>query len=307
MKFITEQDFRPLLEWADAVDAIKNGHRFPKADIGDTLLGSKEDSLLTRSSHAPGVGYGIKAVTIRKENPQLGLPIEQGIVLFFEEKTGTLKALLESPLVTGIKTAAVSVCGALYLARKDSRKLLIVGAGQMARRIAEAYSALFPSLETIMIWSRRPEQAEILARSLGNLSPDVNPVSDLQKACEQVDIISTVTMACEPLVHGAWVRPGTHIDLIGSYRPDMREADDELIKKGRVFVDCYDTTIHQVGDLLLPIQAGFLKEGDIQGDLYALVAERCGRQMPDEITIFKNGGGAHLDTMIAQYIIRVTT
>ncbi|MDF7674465.1 ornithine cyclodeaminase [Acetobacteraceae bacterium ESL0709] len=302
MKFITAHDFMPHLDWKAAVAAIRNGHRFAKAETNDSLLGPREASLFTRSAYAQGSGCGVKVVTIFKDNPHLGLPVEQGIVLFFDEKTGSLKSLLESPLVTGIKTAADSVCGAVCLARSDSQTLLIVGAGQMARSVAEAYNALFPSLKRIMIWSRRPEQAENLARELMSLACPVKAVSDLPGACGEADIISTVTAACEPVIHGAWIKPGTHIDLIGAYRPDMREADDNLIGKGRVFVDSYDTTIHHIGELLLPIQAGVLSEDDVQGDLYALIAGKCGRQTTGDITIFKNGGGAHLDIMIARYI-----
>ncbi|QHI95270.1 NAD(P)-binding domain-containing protein [Aristophania vespae] len=302
MRIINYNDFIPHLNWNEAVNALKEGHHYPKAEIGDLFLGPDKATLLNRAAFIKGLGYGVKAVTVMDENRHRHLPTVQGGMFFFDHETGSLRAILESRLVTDIKTAADSVCGASFLARENSHTLLIVGAGNMAQSIAHAYSALFPSLKNIMIWSRRPEQAEKLAQSLHDLRPSVKAVPDLAQSCAQADIISTVTMAREPIICGAWIKPGTHIDLIGAYKADMREADDDLISIGRLFVDSRDTTIHHIGELIEPLRSGIITESSILGDLYDLVKGRAGRSSHDDITIFKNGGGAHLDTMIAHYM-----
>jgi ornithine cyclodeaminase len=224
-------------------------------------------------------------------------------MLLFEPTHGQLEAIIDSRLVTEIKTAADSVLGAMLLARPDSRHLLIVGAGTVARGLIAAYSAMFPQLTRISIWARRPEQAEALAHEYAGSKMSVTPVADLASAAAKADIISTATMAREPILLGSWIKQGTHIDLIGAYKADMREADDALIARGALFVDSRETTINHIGELTIPILLGVISARSVRGDLYDLTGEYpVGREGADMITIFKNGGGAHLDLMIAAYI-----
>ncbi|WP_010138905.1 ornithine cyclodeaminase family protein [Oceanicola sp. S124] len=300
--FVSYDDAISHVTWEGAIEALRSGHERPKAQLGDLFHGPATGTLLTRAAYIPGLGYGVKAVTVFDGNPKLGLDTVQGAMMVFEPEHGALSAVIDAPLITELKTAGDSVLGARLLARADSRHLLVVGGGTLARNLVKAYRAAFPALETVSVWTRRPEQAKALAEEMAALGHPVQTVSDLQAACGAADIISTATMAREPVIHGDWIRPGTHVDLIGAYKADMREADDALLARARLFVDSRDSTIGHIGELMIPMAAGVIGEDDVLGDLYDLVPGTCGRESADEITVFKNGGGAHLDTMIATYV-----
>ncbi len=291
------------LSWRDAVEALRQGHRCARPELGDLLMGPEPTTLLNRAAYVPGLGFAVKAETVVPTNAARGLPSVQGNVLLFDEETGSVRAVIESRLVTAYKTAGDSVLGALLLARPVSRHLVIAGAGTVAANLARAYSALLPALEQISIWARRPEQGRTLAASLADLPTKPVAVADLESAVREADIVATATMAREPILFGHWIRPGTHVDLIGAFTPDMREADDDLMAAARIYVDCRETTIDRIGDLMHPICSGAITRDHVLGDLYDLVAlTDPARQAEQEITVFKNGGGAHLDLMIARYI-----
>ncbi len=300
---ITYDDAIDRLSWTCAVEALRDGHLKPKAEIADMLLGPAAGNMLSRGAYIEGLGYGVKSLTVFDKNARHGLPTIQGAMLVFEPEHGSLDAVIEGRLVTEIKTAADSVLGATYLARPESRHLLIVGGGTVARSLVKAYAATFPDLERVSIWTRRPDQAQIAAEELAVDALDVVAVPDLATAAGEADIISTATFAREPVLQGKWIGPGTHVDLIGAYKSDMREADDALISQASLFVDSRETTIHHIGELTLPLADGVIAETDVRGDLYDLVhGEVVARSGADEITAYKNGGGAHLDLMIARYI-----
>ncbi|MEL6817497.1 MAG: ornithine cyclodeaminase [Pseudomonadota bacterium] len=301
--FITYQSAIDQLTWPEAVQALRSGHDLPRADIGDIFLGPDHGTMLNRAAHIDGLGYGMKSVTVFSGNAALGVPTVQGAMLVFDPVAGQLQAVIESRLVTEFKTAADSVLGANLLARPDSKHLVIVGAGTVARSLIKAYSATMPRLSKISVWARRIEQAEELAQEFDGLQLSVGVAPNLERACGHADIISTATMTREPILKGDWVQPGTHVDLIGAFKANMREADDRLISKGSLFVDSRETTIGHIGEIMMPIEAGIIDEGAIRGDLYDLIAHGSPvRQSADEVTIFKNGGGAHLDLMMASYI-----
>ncbi|SFJ23194.1 ornithine cyclodeaminase family protein [Celeribacter neptunius] len=302
-QMITYDDVISRLTWPEAVETLRAGHLLPKAEVGDLFLGPPEGTLLSRAAYIEGLGYGLKSVTVFGRNPQAGLPSVQGAMFVFEPEHGQLQAIIESRLVTEFKTAADSVLGATLLARPDSQSLLIVGAGTVARSLIRAYSAVMPSLRRIGIWSRRAAQADALAQEFDLDGIEVLAEPDLPAAAARADIISTATMARDPILKADWVRPGTHVDLIGAFKADMREADDALISTGSLYVDSRDTTIDHIGELKIPIAAGVITAEAVRGDLYDLIkSPACGRQKAEEITIFKNGGGAHLDLMIARFI-----
>jgi len=235
------------------------------------------------------------------------LPTVQGAMMIYEPITGELSAIIESKLITEIKTASDSILAAQLLARPDSKHLLIIGAGTVAESLIYAYSAAFPDLEKITIWARNTEKAKILINKISNLDITIEVSSDIQLTSANADIISTATMAHEPILKGEWVKPGTHIDLIGAFTSDMREADDFLMSSGSIFVDSRATTIEHIGELTIPISNGIISKNDIIGDFYDLIpSSKSGRKSNDEITIFKNGGGAHLDLMIAKYLIEIS-
>jgi ornithine cyclodeaminase/alanine dehydrogenase-like protein (mu-crystallin family) len=261
------------------------------------VLGRGGGTLLTRAAWIEGAGIAVKSVTVMPGNPDRGLPSVQGAMLLFDDATGALSAVIDSGLVTKWKTAADSVLGARLLARPGARRLLILGAGAVAASLVEAYSAIFPGME-VTLWNRNPARAAALAPRYR-----VTVASDLPEAVAAADIVATATMASAPVLRGEWLREGQHLNLVGAYLPHMREADDAALRRGRIFVDSRETTIPHIGELKTPIEAGVIGEGDVLGDLYDLVAGRAGRRGPDEITIFKNGGGAHLDLMTARVIL----
>ncbi|MCK4862342.1 MAG: ornithine cyclodeaminase, partial [Rhodobacteraceae bacterium] len=252
-------------------------------EISDQFLHRGDDTLLSRAAWIDGVGVAVKSVTVMPDNATRGLPSVHGAMVLFEDKTGQVEAVIDSALVTKWKTAGDSVLGARLLARPDSKRLLIVGAGTVAASLIEAYSTVFPNIQ-ISVWNRTKAKAEGLG---------VPVVDDLAAAVHEVDIISCATMATDPIIKGEWLRGGQHLDLIGAFKADMREADDLAMQRASVFVDSKATTVEHIGELMIPIASGAISKADVQGDLYDLV-RGGGRTSDDEITLFKNGGGAHL-------------
>lgn len=279
------------LSWAGLMAALEAGHRLPRAEIADLLLYRRDDTLLDRAAWIDGLGALVKIGTIVPGNAARGKPTINGIVNLFDDQTGELAALLDFHLVTKWKTAGDSLLSAARLARKDSRNILLVGAGTVARSMVEAYASVFPAAR-FTVWSRTRATAAAMGLPVAD---------DLQAAVRAADIICTATMASDPIIKGDWLQPGQHLDLIGAYTPAMREVDDTAMARARIFVDARATTVHHIGELMAPIASGAITEADVIADFYddpALYARRS----DDEITIAKNGGGAHLDLMTARFI-----
>lgn len=287
-----------LLSWEGLTEALEAGHKLPKAEIGDTFLYRDPDTLLSRSAWIDGLGIAVKSATVFPENTRFDKPVGNGGVCLYSDKDGTLEALVDFHLVTKWKTAGDSLLAAKKLARPDSEYILIVGAGVVARAMIEAYRSTYPNAR-FSVWSRTTASAEQLAESLG----DVAVVTDLEAAVRAADIITCATMSSAPVVLGEWMQPGQHLDLIGAYRPDMRETDDEAMRRARVFVDSRATTMDHIGELKTPLDQGVIERKDVIADYYDLAIGSFGRTCDDEITLFKNGGGAHLDLMTSRYIL----
>jgi ornithine cyclodeaminase len=283
------------LDWLGLIGALAEGHRLPKAEIADTFLYRRNDTLLNRAAWIDGLGIAVKSATIFPGNLSAGKPAVNGGVNLYSDEDGTLSAIIDFHLVTKWKTAGDSLLAASRLARKDSEVVLIVGAGTVARSLREAYGALFPKAR-FLIWNRTPEKAEALAAETG-----MEVARDLEAAVGEADIVTCATMSSLPVLKGEWLRPGQHIDLIGAYRPDMRETDDAALKRSRIFVDSCDTTLHHIGELKIPLEQGLIAKTDVIADYYALDQFQ---RAPGDITLFKNGGGAHLDLMTCDYILR---
>lgn len=284
-----------LLTWAGLTEALEAGHRLPRASIADILLKRGADTMLDRAAWIDGLGSLVKVAMIHPGNGARGLASINGVVALFDDVTGVTEGLVDFHLVTKYKTAGDSLLAASKLARPDSRNILLVGAGAVARSMVQAYSACFHGAR-FALWNRSP--TTVMADD-----PRVTIVQDLEAAVRSADIICTATMATAPLIKGAWLQPGQHLDLIGAYRPDMREVDDEAMARGRVFVDARATTLHHIGELMAPIASGAIAESDVVADFYDLASGKFCRRSDDEITIAKNGGGAHLDLMTAAYIM----
>lgn len=304
MRIITGDDIRRVCSWPFAVEALRAGHRLPPADLRDSLIERDGRKMLVRTAWVPGLASGVKAVTIYPDNPAADPPRAsvQGQVLLFDEAQGHVTAVLEGVDLTAWKTAGDSALGADCLARRDITTMLMVGAGAMAGPLIAAHRAVRPSIDRVMIWNRNAARAEALAASFAGGAFTVDVAADLDAASSEADLISAATMSTQPLIRGEALKKGTHVDLVGAYTPTMREADDATLTRGRLFVDSFATTVDHIGELMIPMAAGVLAREDIQGDLHDLVQVRSGRQSDEEITVFKNGGGAHLDVMIAHAV-----
>lgn len=279
------------LSWTGLVAALEAGHRLPRAEIADILLARGDDRLLDRAAWIDGLGSLVKIATIVPRNAARGTPTVNGAVVLFDDDDGTVRAMLDFHLVTKWKTAADSLLSASRLARKDSRDILLIGAGSVARSMVDAYRSVFPDAR-FTVWSRTAARAAAMGLPVAD---------DLETAVRGADIICTATMARDPLIKGAWLQPGQHLDLIGAYTPQMREVDDTAMARARVFVDSRATTLHHIGDLMAPLASGAIRESDVLADFYD-DPSTFARRTSDEITIAKNGGGAHLDLMTATYI-----
>jgi len=285
-----------LLDWHELTDALARGHALPKAEICDTFLYRDPDTLLSRSAWIDGLGMAVKTATIFPGNPQRDKPMINGAVCLYSDDDGSLSALIDFHLVTKWKTAGDSLLAAKRLARPDASEILIVGAGTVGRSLCDAFAAGFPKAR-FRIWNRTRSKAEALAAE----DPTIEVADDLETAVTQADIVVCATMSSDPVIKGDWLRPGQHINLIGAYRPDMREADDTAMTRARVFVDSFDTTVDHIGELKIPISKGVLSKDDLIADYYSL--SNFTRKDDDDITLFKNGGGAHLDLMTSRYIL----
>lgn len=285
-----------MLDWIGLTRALADGHALPKAQIGDTFLYRDPDTLLSRAAWIDGLGMAVKTASVFPRNPDQDQPMVNGGVCLYSDRDGTLAALIDFHLVTKWKTAGDSLLAALKLARPDSREILIIGAGTVGRSLVEAFSAGFPKAR-FTLWNRTRSKAEDLAAQIG----DISVASDLETSVQGADIVISATMATDPVIKGDWLRPGQHINLIGAYRPDMREADDEALQRANVYVDSIDTTLDHIGELKIPLDQGVIERADVIADFYDL--DRFTPANADQITLFKNGGGAHLDLMTSRYIL----
>ncbi len=288
---IVPKEAEALLTWAGLTAALEAGHRLPRAEIKDMMLYRGRDAILDRAAWIDGLGALVKVATVHPGNTALGKPTINGAVTLYDDRTGELSSLVDFHLVTKWKTAGDSLLSASRLARKDSRAILLVGAGNVAQSMVGAYSSVFPDAR-FTVWSRTRASAEAMGLPVAD---------DLETAVRGAEIICTATMTREPLIRGEWLQPGQHLDLIGAYAPGMREVDDKAMARARVFVDSRATTLHHIGELIEPLASGAITESDVIADFYDDAALYV-RRSDDEITVAKNGGGAHLDLMTATYI-----
>jgi len=250
-------------------------------------------TVLLMPAWRPGAFFGLKTIGIFPGNAAQGLPALHAVYTLFDARSGVPLAQIDGNQITARRTVAASALAADFLARADARRLLIVGAGRVAGLVAEAMRCVRPALDDIAVWNRHQTAAQALAADIGGRA-----VSDLQAAVRGADIVSCATLATAPLVHGAWLRPGTHLDLVGSFTPAMCEADADAVRRARVFVDT-DEALVKAGELL---QAAF-DAGALQGTLAQLCrGERAGRGRDNEITLFKSVGTALEDLAAAELV-----
>ncbi|MBN9242211.1 MAG: ornithine cyclodeaminase family protein [Mesorhizobium sp.] len=235
---------------------------------------------------------GVKIVTVSPDNNAVGKPAVMGLYLLLDGATGEPQALIDGQRLTQWRTASASALAASYLAREDAARLLVIGAGALSSFLAKAHSAVRP-IEKIRIWNRTPANAEKVAAELRAAGLPAEAASDLEAELGQADIVSSATISQTPLVKGALLKAGAHVDLVGGFTPAMREADDDAISRARVFVDTRAGATKEAGDIVKPLASGVLKEADIVAELAELAREqKKGRESADEITLFKSVGAA---------------
>ena len=300
---------REATPWSELMEAIAElladgSASVPKREIHDVgLPGGGTGSLLVMPAWLDTELLGVKAVTYYPSNAGTDLGTISAGYLLFDGQTGQLAAMIDGDELTLRRTAAVSALAAGLLARADARRLLVVGTGNLAPNLALAHAAV-RQLDAVEVWGRSTERAAATARRLVEGGLPARPVEGLDAAVERADIVTCATGAASPLVRGDLLQPGTHLDLVGSFRADMREADDAAVTAATLFVDTSDGAV-LAGDLAQPLQSGAIARSDIAADLASLVTRgHAGRTSDAEITLFKSVGFALSDLAAARVIHR---
>jgi ornithine cyclodeaminase/alanine dehydrogenase-like protein (mu-crystallin family) len=232
-----------------------------------------------------------------------GAATVQATYLLMERETGVPCALMDGEALTLRRTAATSALAAQWLARPGAQRLLLVGAGRLAPWLVRAHVALQPDLAHVDVWGRNEDTAEELVETLREEGIDAELALDLRVAVEQADVVTCATTSREPLLRGAWLKPGAHVDLVGAFRRDMREADDAAIVRARVFVDTFAGALAEAGDLTQPLERGTIARSHLRGELAQLLrGEVAGRTSADDITLFKSVGSALEDLAAARLV-----
>jgi ornithine cyclodeaminase len=311
MRYIDADAVHAKLPYPTLIDALCDHHTRDVDDRGAVKMDNPgPDGETTCFLSLPAWRYGeaaaCKLVTVFPQNEKngSGLPSVHAVVVVFDGMDGTPRLVIDGTALTLRKTAADSGMGTKLLANPEPERLLMVGAGAMAPHLIQAHIAARPSLRDVRIWNRTPARAQKLAANLDLPGVSIEATEDLEGTARTADVISCATMTVEPLIRGDWLKPGAHLDLVGSFRPDMRECDEAALTRASVFVDSRWSAIEECGELLQALRDGVLQEDDIRADAFQLVrGERPGRMSEEEITLFKNGGGGHLDLMVAQYLM----
>jgi ornithine cyclodeaminase/alanine dehydrogenase-like protein (mu-crystallin family) len=259
-------------------------------------------SLLLMPAWSPNA-LGVKIVTVMPQAAQHGAGTVQASYLLMDRHTGVPRALIDGEALTLRRTAAASALAAQRLARGDSRQLLLVGAGRLAPWMARAHLALNPHLQSVQVWARRAEAAQACARELQSDGLAAQAVTDLRTAVAQADVVCCVTTSTAPLVEGAWLKPGTHLDLVGGFRRTMREADDTAVQRAHVVVDTYAGALAEAGDLTQPMDAGLIGREHIRAELAELLRGLGERPNAEAITLFKSVGTAIEDLAAARLLV----
>ncbi len=311
MKILNLQQTREALPFQPLIQAINDGfasgctaplrhHHFMQTE------GQADDVLLLMPAWQDQGYGGIKLVNVHPGNSAKGLPAISSTYVLFDRETGQHLMILDGGELTARRTAAASALAAKRLARPDSRRLLVVGAGRVGSNIPHAYRAVLP-IEQVVVWNPTESKAQKLVQQLGQQGIAAECAGDLREAVESADIISCATLAREPVIKGEWLKPGQHIDLIGSFTPDMREADDEVMRRVKIYIDTEHAKVES-GDIKTPLANGVIDESDIQNSLDQLCRDDLyPRASAEEITLFKGVGSAIEDLSSAVLALQSCT
>ena len=310
MLTVTDDDVARLLSLTDLIPALRVGFAAPievpprhhhSYGSGQAMA----STLLLMPAWEDGAFLGVKVATVSPGNGELGLPAVHALYVLLDACDGRPLATMDARTLTARRTAATSALAASFLARADSATLLMVGTGALARELIPAHAAVRP-LRKVLVWGRNPAHAERLAAEVHLPGVVVTPCTDLAQAVAVADVISCATVTREPLIQGRWLRPGQHLDLVGAYRPDMREADTAAIRCSVVFVDSVLTAPREGGDLAIPLAEGAITGDHVVADLFALCrGAATGRPSAEAITAFKSVGHALEDFVAATAVYRL--
>jgi len=294
------------LEFPPLVEALrqafrKGGFETPSAELHQLAVPDEPSaSLILLPVWLPGKHFGLRLTTAFPGNAARGKPVRAGCFLLGDGRSGEIVAMFDGPALTLRRTAAASALAATYLARLDSERMLMIGTGALAPHLIAAHASVHP-IHNVLVWGRDRDKAARLAHRLDRRNLKVAPAEDLEKAVRGAHIICCATSAQEPILHGAWLPEGVHVDLVGARTPQMREADDETMTRARIFVDFREAAEQQAGDITQPLAAGVISSFDIAGDLFELTrGDRAGRRFHNQITLFKSLGHALEDLTAAQ-------
>ena len=313
MKFVDARQVSEALSYPGLLDTLEDAFRLgaisPLRHHHKIPLENRPEAMLllmpawqasAEGAQTAGKYIGIKMITMFPDNSQrLGKPGIYGVYLLLSSDSGEPLALLDAPTLTVWRTAGASALASRYLSRPDTSSMVLLGAGALAEYMIRAHASVRP-IKRVQIWNRTPANAEKVAAKFAGSGIDVTVVTDIEKAVREADLISTATISSTPVVKGAWLKPGAHLDCVGAFKPDMRETDDDCVRRARLWVDTRIGGMHEAGDVVMPLKAGVIQEKDILGDLYELARGQAPvRESADEITMFKSVGASIEDLAAA--------
>lgn len=302
MRVISAQEVAGALAWPALIERLattfREGVKAPPRHHHAMHRPDGEATMLLMPAWEEAGYIGMKMVNVFPQNANAGLPAISGLYILCEGQHGTPLACIDGSALTSRRTAAASALAARELARQDAESLLVVGTGKLAPMLIEAHAAVRP-IRRVRVWGRNPDKATALADKFRDRF-DCEAVTDLETAVPQADIISCATLSTEPLIRGEWLRPGSHLDLVGAFRPSMRETDSQCLARSQVFVDTYAGALGEAGDILQAIDEGVFSKADLQAELAELLrGEKPGRTSDDAITLFKSVGASLEDLAAA--------
>jgi alanine dehydrogenase len=310
LRIVTAADLDRLLDYGALVDAladafradvavpVRHHHTVPQPGKDATLL------LMPAWTETGERFLGCKIVTVFPGNAEKAKPSVQGQYLLMSGETGEPLALIDGPALTAWRTAAASALAARYLARDDASRLVMIGAGALAPHLIRAHKAVRP-ITHVSLWNRTRARAVSTAFGLAAGGVEIEVVDEIEAAVREADIVSCATLSAQPIVQGAWLKKGAHVDLVGAFTPKMREADDQAVKRARVYVDTRAGAMKEGGDIVQTLRRGVIKKTDIRGDLFDLCRGKVkGRKSAGEITLFKSVGTAIEDLAAAMLVWR---
>lgn len=302
MRIISAQEVAGTLVWPALIERLattfREGVEAPPRHHHAMYRPDGEATMLLMPAWEKAGYIGMKMVNVFPQNANAGLPAISGLYILCEGKHGTPLACIDGSALTSRRTAAASALAARELARQDSESLLVVGTGKLAPMLVEAHAAVRP-IRTVRIWGRNPDKAAALAEQFRDRF-DCEAVTNLETAVSEADIISCATLATEPLIRGEWLQPGSHLDLVGAFRPSMRETDGQCLARNEVFVDTYAGAMGEAGDILQAIDEGVFSKADLRAELAELLrGDKPGRTNEDAITVFKSVGASLEDLAAA--------